>query len=146
MPEPLVPAFRLAGAYLPAWMRSPASRHRLLPHDMVLLFQRDFLDESWSGNVDASDWLVKEGLPLVVVAREIPSLAILLHVPDVAGLNLKTMEEGNPVKGFIIPSTLKDNMHGLTHLGAESLVPDFLVLLFRRAGTLHPASGALMLE
>lgn len=131
MPEPLVPAFRLAGAYLPAWMRSPASRHRLLPHDTVLVCNGYFFNESWICKVDASDWLVKECLPPVVVAREIPSLAILLHVPDVAGLNLKTMEEGNvPVKGFVIPSTLKDDVDCLPHLGAESLMPDFLVLLF----------------
>lgn len=114
---------------------------------MVLVFQRNLFNEGRICNVDASDWLLKEGLSLVVVAREIPSLAILLHVPDVAGLNLKTMEEGNvPVKGFIIPSTLKDDVDCLPHLGAESLVPDFLVLLFRRAGTLDPATSALMLE
>ena len=114
---------------------------------MVLVFQRNLFNEGRICNVDASDWLLEECLPPVVVAREIPSLAILLHVPDVAGLNLKTMKEGNvPVKDFIIPSTLKDNMDCLPHLGAESLMPDFLVLLFRGAGTLDPAACALMLE
>ena len=145
VPEPLVPAFRLAGAYLPAWMRSPASRHRLLPHDAMLVFNGNFFNESWICNVDASDWLVKECSPLVVVAGEVPALAILLHVPDLAGLQM--MEDRYvPVKGFVIPSTLKDDMHCLTHLGAKSLVPDFLVLLLRRTGTLYPATSAVHLE
>lgn len=117
----------------------------LLPYDAVLVFKVKFEAGNGIGNEDAPDRLFKESLALSVVAPIPPSLAVLLHVPDVAGLNLKTMKEGNvPVKGFVIPSTLDDLVDGLLHLGAESLVPDFLVLLFRRAGTLDPPACTLL--
>lgn len=119
----------------------------LLPYDAVLVFKIKFKAGNGIGNEDAPDRLFKEGSALAVVALVPPSLAVLLHVPDVAGLNLKTMEEGNvPVKGFVIPSTLDDLVDGLLHLGAEGLVPDFLVLLFGGAGTLDPPACSLLFE
>ena len=61
-----------------------------------------------------------------------------------AGLNLKTMEEWNvPVKGFIIPSTLKNDMHhvhnwtDITTNIAMPWLPSFTVP--------EPCSGLLLL-